>query len=378
MGRPFTAIAVALAVALGALACDDSSDAMGGARSRGPSAATVEVTVMEPQLLIDAVALTGQLDAEYSVLLKPEIDGVVATVGFEEGQPVAKGHVLFTLRDELQRAMVEESEAEMRLAKQVFAREDKLQRRDASSLARIEDARAKLDAAEARLRLAKVVLDRTRIRAPFDGVPGVRLVSPGATVEEYDGLVQIDAIDKLQVIFTVTENAIALARAGGKIQVRVAAWGDEQFEGEVFFISPTVDPATRRLILKAWVPNPDHRLKPGMFANVDVQVAQRQNALIAPEASMIYDRSATYVWRMIAEDHAEKVPIEIGLRVGGGVEIVRGIEPGDVIVSAGTHKVTVGKKLNVVRRGEGRDAVHEEGHAETAVPAVPPQEDAAS
>lgn len=386
MGRPSKAVGLesvsesvlAFALALAVLACGEVSDSSSGGGSGGPSSVTVEVTKIEPRLLVDVVALTGQLEAEYSVLLKPEIDGVVASIGFEEGQPVEKGHVLFTLKDEIQRAILEEARAEVRLAKQIYGREEKLQRRDASSLARIEDARARLDGAEARLRLAEIGLARTRIRAPFDGVPGLRLASPGSTVEEHDGLVQFDAIDKLQVLFTVTENAIALARTGGTIHVRVAAWGDEQFEGQVFYVSPTVDAATRRLVLKAWVPNPDYRLKPGMFANVDVLVAQRQDALIAPEAAMIYDRSGTYLWRMIEEDRAEKVPVEIGIRTGGGVEILRGISPGDVVVSAGTHKVMVGKTLSVIDSGAHLEAESEQ--IETAAPAAAPvpEEGAAS
>jgi membrane fusion protein (multidrug efflux system) len=349
VGAGTTVLLFALAAVAG---CERSTDAAGGPGSDGPPPVTVEVTVIEPQLLTDTVALTGQLEAEYSVVLKPEIEGVVATIDFEEGQPVSQGEVLFTLRDDMQRARLEEAEADLRLAVQVFGREEKLQRRDASSRARIEDARARLDAARARLHLAEIGFERTRIRAPYDGVPGIRLVSPGATVEERDGLVQFDAIDELQVIFTVTENAISLARVGGTIHVRVAAWGDEQFPGKVFFVSPTVDPATRRLILKARVPNQDHRLKPGMFTNVDVQIAQREAALIVPEAAMIYDRHGTYVWRMIDDEVAEKVPVVIGLRTDGVVEIVQGISAGDTVVSAGTHKVMADKKLRTVRAGD--------------------------
>jgi membrane fusion protein (multidrug efflux system) len=361
-------IVVLLCALVTAAGCEQSADSAGGPRKHGPPPVTVEVTVIEPQLLIDTVALTGQLEAENSVVLKPEIEGVVATVEFEEGRPVPKGEVLFTLKDDMQRARVKEAEAELRLVAQVFEREEKLQRRDASSLARIEDARAKLDAARARLSLAEIGFARTRIRAPFDGVPGVRLVSPGATVEERDGLVQFDAVDELQVIFTVTENAISLARVGGTIHVRVAAWGDEQFPGKVFFVSPTVDPATRRLILKARVPNADHRLKPGMFTNVDVQIAQREGALIVPEAAMIYDRHGTYVWRMIDDEVAEKVPVEIGLRTDGVVEIVSGISPGDAVVSAGTHKVMAEKKLRAVHAGGAADSPA----VETASPVRPP------
>jgi membrane fusion protein (multidrug efflux system) len=318
--------------------------------------------------LIDTVALTGQLEAENSVLMKPEVDGVVASIEFVEGQPIAKGEVLITLRDDVQRATVKEAQAEMRLAEQVYGREAKLARRDASSVARIEEARAKLDTAQARLRLAEIELERTRIRAPFDGTPGARLVAPGARVEDHDALVPFDSIDRLQLLFTVPENAVRLAKLGGRIHVRVAAWPQERFAGEVFFVSPTIDPAARRLLLKAWVLNSDHRLKPGMFANVDVQIAERAAALMVPEAAIVYDRNGTYLWRMLDEDHAEKVPVKIGLRSAGEVEIVAGLSPGDAVVSAGTHKVMAGKRILTVESPGTAHAAEEPTSTPDSVP----------
>ncbi len=358
-GREICLVAVLSLGVAGLVGCGDGSEPRPERAGGGPPPATVEVTIVEPRRLIDTVALTGQLEAEYSVLMKPELDGVVASIDFVEGQPIAMGEVLITLRDDVQQATVKEARAELRLAEQVFEREKKLARRDASSIARIEEARAKLDTAQARLRLAEIQLDRTRIRAPFDGTPGALLVAPGARVEEFDGLVPFDSIDRLQLIFTVTENAIGLARVGESIHVRVVAWPGERFPGKVFFVSPTVDPAARRLVLKAWVPNPDHRLKPGMFANVDVQIAEREAALSVPEAAMVYDRNGSYVWRVVEGSIAEKVPVRIGLRSGGTVEIVQGLQAGDAVISAGTHKVISGRKLRVVTVPDTSHAVED-------------------
>ena len=306
---------------------------------------TVEVMTLVPRVLVDIVSLTGQLEAENAVVVKPETDGIVASIDFVEGQPVSRGEVLLTLRDGMQRARVAEARAELRLGEQVFERESKLQRRDASSTARIEEARAKLATARARLDIAQLELSRTRILAPFDGTSGARMVAIGERVEDDADLVAIAAIDRLQLIFTVTETAVALAHQGAEIAVRVAAYPGEHFPGRVFFISPTIDPATRRLVLKAWIDNSDHRLKPGMFANVDVQLAKRHGALVVPEAAMVYDRNGTYVWRLLDGDVVQKVPVEVGLRQSGEVEIVSGLEPGDRIISAGTHKVMAGERV---------------------------------
>jgi membrane fusion protein (multidrug efflux system) len=307
---------------------------------------TVEVTIVRPQLLIDDVALTGQLNAETEVIVQPEIDGVVATIEFEEGRPIAKGDVIVTLRDGVQRARLAEANAQLSLATSIHRRTRELAKRDASAKAKMEEAEANLDAAKARVDLAQVELDRTQVRAPFDGIAGARLIAPGQRLEDRDGIVSVAAVDRLQLVFTVQEQYLAMAQLGGTIHARVSSWPGERFPGEVYYVAPNIDPTTRRLVIKAWVPNPDHKLKPGMFANVDVRVARREDALLVPEASMVYDRNGTYVWRIDADGLAEKVPVELGLRGRGQVEITAGIAAGDVIVSAGTNKVMAGKKLN--------------------------------
>ncbi len=322
-------------------------DAADEKRSSEKPLETVEVVTVEPRVLVDIASLTGQLEAENSVVVKPETDGIVASIDFVEGEPVEKGQVLLTLRDGMQRARVAEARAALRLAQQVFDRESNLQRRDASSVARIEEVRAKLATGRAQLDLTEIELSRTRIPAPFDGVPGARLVAIGERVEDDAELVRITSLDRLQLIFTVPETAVALARQGAEISIRVAAFSGESFEGKVFFVSPTIDPATRRLVLKAWIDNEDYRLKPGMFANVDVQVSKRHGALLVPEAAMVYDRNGTYVWRVLEGDAVEKVPVVVGVRQSGEVEIREGISDGDRVISAGTHKVMAGDRIAI-------------------------------
>ena len=210
---------------------------------------------------------------------------------------------------------------------------------------RKDTAVAELEVARARVDLARLAVDRTEIRAPFDGVLGFRWVDPGDRVTDETPLVQIDAIERLQVSFGITEQGVAFAKRGAPIQIRVLPYPGESFAGEVFFVSPTLDPAARRLILKAWVPNADERLRPGLFADVDLEVARRENALLVPESAVVLDRHGTFVWRVDDDDTAHRVPIEVGLRKGGRVEVTMGLRPGDTVVMAGTHKVSEGEKL---------------------------------
>jgi len=336
--RPF---ALALA-ALGA--------ACGGAEEAPPAGleVTVEAVRIEPELLRDVATFSGQLSAENSVQVKSETSGIVVEIGFAEGQPVARGDVLFRLRDDEQVARLREAEANLRLARHMFERTKELATREAVSQAQQDRVAADLAVAEARVDLARVGLERTRVRAPFDGVVGMRLVSPGGRVASKDALVQIDAVDRLQVTFAMSERGILVAREGAPVELHVSPYPGEVFPGEVFFISPALDPATRRVIVKAWVPNSDRRLRPGLFANVDLEVGQRENALLVPESAVVFDQEGTYVWRLDGERVASRVPVELGLRKPGVVEVQLGLKPGDTIVSAGTHKVVAGKKVALV------------------------------
>jgi membrane fusion protein (multidrug efflux system) len=344
-GVRFAAAVVAVAGTLGAAIAGCGPEGAEARPEGDDKAVTVELTRIEPETLRDVATFSGQLDAEYSVVIKPETDGVIDSVAFAEGQKVEKGAVLFRLDREEQAARLREALANLALAKEVYERTRKLATRDAVSLAQKDRAVAELEVAQARVDLAQLALDRTEIRAPFDGVLGIRLVDPGDRVTDETPLVQIDAIERLQVSFGITEQGVAFAHRGAPIQIRVLPYPGETFPGEVFFVSPTLDPAARRLILKAWVPNEDGRLRPGLFADVDLEIGRRENALLVPESAVVFDRQGTFVWRAEDDETARRVPIEVGLRKNGRVEVTMGLRPGDAVVTAGTHKVSEGRKL---------------------------------
>jgi membrane fusion protein (multidrug efflux system) len=322
-----------------------SVDGENGKGGHGPPPITVEVTRVEPTLLQDVATFSGQLDAEQSVVLRSEADGVVASVEFEEGQDVSEGDVLYKLRDIEQRARLREARANLALARNVQNRTIQLYERDAVSIADRDRAAAELEVVKARVDVAKLEFERTRIRAPFDGAVGMRLVDTGDRVDDKTPLVQVDAIDRLQAIFAMSEHGVAFARPGIRVWLEVAPYPGERFAGEIFFISPSIDPATRRLFIKAWVPNDDRRLRPGLFTNIDVEIAQRDHALLVPESAVVFDRHGTFVWRLADDNVATRAPIDTGLRKGGTVEVTMGLQPGDTIVTAGTHKVAEGKTV---------------------------------
>lgn len=304
------------------------------------------VTVRAEPLQVE-IELVGELRADESVVLKPEIAGVIAAVEFLEGQAVAKGDVLFRLRDAEQVARLREAQARLALARDEHGRTLRLARQNAAAAVQLERAAAELAVARARTQLERVELERTRIAAPFDGVAGARLVSPGERVTTDTSLVRVDAIDPLQVVFTVPEQVVPEARADAPVTVRVAPFPEQTFEGRIFFVAPSLDSANRRLALKGRLANAEGRLRPGMFARVGMKLGQRQ-ALLVPEESVVLDGSGSFVWRLDDGDVAERVRVELGVHRDGRVEVVSGLHPGERVVSAGTHKVDAGARVEPV------------------------------
>jgi membrane fusion protein (multidrug efflux system) len=337
-----TAALAAGGLLLGAWGCSDGEASRSGFE---PRPVVVEIVEVRPQLLREMVDLTGQLDAELSVKLRPDAAGVLTSIEFAEGQAVQQGDVLFRMRDSEQRARLREAEAERDLKRQVYERTRRLSKQDIASAAQLDRARAELEREAARVEAAQAELERTTIRAPFDGMMGALFVAPGARIEPDRVLTQIDKVDRLQVVLTLPEIAIGLARPGIQFEFQVAPYPGETFAGEIYFVAPTVDTETRRVMVKGWAPNSDGRLRPGLFITIRAEVTRREGALVVPESALALDREGMFVWRVGGDDTAERVSVETGYRAEGRVEIAGGLEPGDRIVAAGTNKVRAGSVL---------------------------------
>lgn len=334
------------ACAGGLLAC--GGPASDEPESSGSRPVAVEVVRIGPESLRDVVDIPGQLESGQSVEIRSEVEGILGVVGFTEGQRVAEGDLLFQLRDERERAVLSEAQASLKLAGAVYRRTKDLAGRNVSSAAALERAEGERSVAQARVELAQVEVERKRILAPFDGVMGSLRVHPGDQVRKRTPLSRIDHTERLQLVFYLPETAVGAVSAGAPVRIKVAPHPGEYFDGEVFFVSPTLDPNARRIEIKANVPNADGRLLPGLFAEVEAEIARRDDALLVPESALVYGLEGTHVWRVDGEQRVARAPVEVGLRSDGRVEVVAGLEPGDAVVAAGIHKVKEGDRVSSV------------------------------
>jgi membrane fusion protein (multidrug efflux system) len=321
------------------------------ALAQAPGAAplpVVGVAVIEGQQLVRDAELVGQLEADESVVVSSEVPGIVAAIAFEEGEPVRKGQVLFRLRDDEQRARLHEAQAVLRMAQDSHARLRDLAAKEIASDAALKDATSTLAAEKARVEVAQVALDRTQIRAPFDGVAGARRVSPGARVEPGVELVRIESIAELKLSFTVPEEVLPLVRKDVPLELSVAPYPGVRFPAAISFVSPSVDSDTRQLLLKAHVPNAEHKLRPGMFAQVHAQIVNRPGVLLVPESAIIYSSNGSFVWRLDAEGAVQQAKVQLGARQQGVVEVASGLAAGDRVVVTGTQKLAPGMRVEGV------------------------------
>lgn len=295
--------------------------------------------------LVDSVVISGQLDAQRSVALRSEIEGVIESIHFTEGQDVEREEILFTLRDREQKFRVYEANAVRKLARTRLKRAELLVSREASSLSAIDEAKAQVEIAGARADLAHLELERTQIRTPFSGTVGMRLVDIGDRVDSDTKLVQLEATDKLHVTFGVTGEEAASVHPGMIIFAEVKPYPGKRFPGKIYFVSPSLDPRNRRLWVKAEIVNEQHDLRPGLFASVEIELRNIEDAIVVPESAVRVDRKGTYVWMVNEENTVGRLSVETGLRVRGVVEVVDGLREGTLIVTAGAHKLYEGTKV---------------------------------
>lgn len=328
------------------LFAEPASNARETAGPRGRSV-PVEVALAQAGHAATLVRATGTLTASDAVVVQPEISGRVTAVLFEQGQAVPADGPLIQLDPTSHEAELTKAEAALALARENYNRSESLSRRGATAAQTLDEARAALRTAEAEVTLAQQRLSDTDIRAPFDGVVGLKQLSVGRYVEPGDELVALERIDPLYLDFRLSERWLAKLVPGDTVAVSVDALPGETFIGTITALDPKVDVNGRAVQLRATVPNADRSLRPGLFARVAIELDERPNAVLVPEAAVVLQEAGAIVYR-IAEGRALLTPVTTGVRRNGQVEIVKGLAAGDTVVVNGHVRLRDQAQVEIV------------------------------
>ena len=347
----------------------------------------VEATKVRQMTMRDDAEAVGSLRSRRSVVLRPEISGRITQLNFSDGQRVRKGQLLVQLDDQLPRAQVQQSRAELSIARANHKRNQELVAQGFISQRSVDESAANLEVAEAKLALAEATAQRLRIVAPFDGVAGIRGVNVGDYLKDGADIVNVEDLDAVYVDFRLPERLQNKVKTGQTARVAFDALPGVQYSAVVLAINPQIDADGRSLAVRGCIDNRRLQLRPGMFARVTAVFGERSDANVVPEEAIVPDGAAPYVLRVVAgleegSQVAKRTPVRLGARTPGFVEVVEGLAPGDVVVTAGQQRLQRdGMAVRVVELGQpsaGRSAAGAEPPATASSAASQPVSGAAT
>jgi membrane fusion protein, multidrug efflux system len=329
------------------LAACGSSDAKNGQAQRPPP--LVEVAPASSMRFVERIEAVGTARANEQVTLSAPVTERLVRVAFEDGQFVRAGQTIAVLATGQENAQLSEAQARAREASGQLERIETLRRRGFATQAALDQqmmaaASARAQAAEARASIG----DRV-ITAPFSGWASLRNISAGAVVSQGTEIATISDVSVIKLDFAVPETLLPAVQVGQTIEAVSAAYPDQPFRGQVTTIDPVIDPNTRAATVRARLPNPDRRLKPGMLLTVGIETAPRMSPSV-PELAVVGEGDQRFVFT-IDKGQAKRVPVRVGMRSGGRVEILEGLAPGQRVVTEGVVKISEGMRVRVAGAG---------------------------
>ncbi|MDH0213666.1 efflux RND transporter periplasmic adaptor subunit [Stutzerimonas stutzeri] len=301
----------------------------------------------------------GTLKASQGIDLSVEIAGTISDVQFQSGEKVSKGQAIVLLDSEVEQASLASAEADLNLSRLEFQRARSLLDRQAISRSEYDRLNAQSQKAEASVAQLRASLAKKRILAPFSGTIGIRQVDVGDYLAAGTPIATLQDLSKLYVDFFLAEQHVPLLKLGQKVQLRVAAYPDERFEGVISALNPKVETTTRNVQVRAELANPDGRLLPGMFADLQVLLPTENAQVVVPETAITYTLYGNSVLLVtegtppegVSRDEpylvVERRFVTTGERRDGLVVVLDGLEGGEQVITAGQLKLDSGTHVAI-------------------------------
>jgi len=314
------------------------------------SSATAELAEWAPtrSAIATLVAVRG-------VTLAAELQGRVTQITFESGSTVRRGAVLVQLDTSTEQAQLQSAQADASLAKISLNRTRRLRREESSPQADLDAAEARAAGTAAVVAQLEAIIAKKTIRAPFDGRISIRQVELGQIVGPGTPIASLQSVSPIYADFWLPQQAVADLKPGLRATLRTDPFPDARWDGEVTVVNPEIDPATRNVRVRATFPNDDGRLRPGLFANVDVVSGEPRKVLQVPATAVIYAPYGDSVYALTEKDDgkggkttvAQQKFVRLGERRGDFVAVVSGLTPGERIVGSGGFKLRNGMAVAV-------------------------------
>jgi membrane fusion protein, multidrug efflux system len=300
-------------------------------------------------------AAIGSVVAVQGVTVGAELPGQVRDVAFESGAEVKAGDVLVRLDTSVEETQLAAARADAALARLELARARKLRASGSNAQADLDAAEARAQQTAAVVANLQAVIAKKTIRAPFDGRVAIRKVEKGQVVAAGTPVASIHSVSPIHADFWLPQQALAEVRPGQRVRLRTDVFQGEQWDGEISTVNPEVDPATRNVLIRATLRNDDGRLRPGMFANVEVVFPETREVLAVPASAVMFAPYGDSVFVIEEETEgpgagravARQKFIRPGERRGDFVAVASGLSAGETVVSTGAFKLRNGMAVVV-------------------------------
>lgn len=312
-------------------------------KSSGPKLLLTDAWIVKTGLLNQTIEASGTLQSNEEVEVKPEINGRIIKLFFKEGTNVRKGDMLVKLYDEDLKAQLQKLKLQQQLSKTTLERQENLLKINGISQQDVDVTRNQVSAYQADMEYTQTQLQKTELRAPFNGKLGLRNVSEGAIISSATIITTLQQVDPLKMDFAVAEKYRNSVKVGDQVIFTVA--GDRNdYKGSIYAIDPKIDLTTRTMKLRAIVPNNNGVLFPGSFAKVKIILKDIPDAMMIPSQAVI---PGTRDKKVIIADQgvAKFVVVETGQRTESSVQITNGLKPGDTVITTGILQLKPGMPL---------------------------------
>lgn len=305
----------------------------------------VEVKIVTPRRIENIIKITGAILANESVSLRSEISGKIEKIYFQEGQRVKKNELLLSINDDEIVAQVERLKFTQKLNEDMEYRQRQLLEKEAISREEYEIALTTLNTTKSDIKEREARLAKHKIYAPFDGIIGLREVSEGSYITPSDLVANLYNINPIKIEFSIPGKYSPMVNKGDKINFTIEA-SENEFVGTIYAVEPRIDPRTRTLQIRALCRNDEEALIPGQFANINYILDILPDALMVPSESIIPEMNSHKVF-MFKGGTVREERVNIGLRTENEVQVTRGIEPGDTVITTGILQIRDGMPVSI-------------------------------
>lgn len=305
----------------------------------------VKVNIITSASLIDKINASGTIIANEEVELRSEISGKITKIYFKEGSHVNKGDILLKINDSELQAQLLKANYRKKLSEEKENRYRSMLDKDAVSKEEYDAILNELNTLNADIQLIKAQIDKTEIKAPFNGRIGLKSVSEGSYLSPSIKIANLQDINRIKIDFSIPEKYSGVLKEGNIIKFKVQG-SDKQFPGSIFAIEPKIETETRTLKVRAISNNNNSEIYPGSFAEIEVTLKEYDKAILIPTQAIVPDIQGQKVF-LYSKGKATPVNIETGIRKEGFVQVTKGVQLGDTLITSGIMQIKPGIPVKI-------------------------------